>query len=223
MENIFNNLQSFYTYRKLIPIKLDNSNLDTLSYDYFSKSLKNDGFTIQLVMLNDNVNKLDNVISIIIICEYDYTTKISDFKKLLSLLSKKVKKDTLLTYKSIIFISENGFSNAVTKGLNNILTDIYNDVNVNSNFLKNDKIENLKFDNFKAIIPLGQYCSKHRILDKKEVDELLSTTHVNKNNLPTILFSDPQIIWIGAKRGDIIEIDRVSESTGSSIYYRCVN
>jgi DNA-directed RNA polymerase subunit H (RpoH/RPB5) len=41
-------------------------------------------------------------------------------------------------------------------------------------------------------------------------------------NLPSISIMDTQCIWLGAKLNDIIEIERLSESTGLSMYYRIV-
>jgi len=206
MENIFNNLQEFYKYRNYI---LD----EEINFNEFNKNLRLDGFGIQLL-------KTPSGDGIVIICEYDFLTKVSEFKKLLILFNKKIKLDKLLTFKHILFIGENGFGNAVDKALVDIFTETYG--SNGKSLISNDRVENLKFDHFRAIIPLGQYCSKHTILTKEEADKLLKSLHVSKINLPTIHFNDPQIIWIGASRGDIIHIDRLSESTGKSDYYRYV-
>lgn len=61
----------------------------------------------------------------------------------------------------------------------------------------------------------------HRLLSRNEVNSLLNTLGLTVNNLPKILVDDPQAKKIGAKAGDVIEIDR--EDFGHRhMYYRYV-
>jgi DNA-directed RNA polymerase subunit H len=62
---------------------------------------------------------------------------------------------------------------------------------------------------------------KHRILSEKEKEELLKKYNVTLEKLPKILISDPVVKALGAKVGDIIEIERDFEGF-KSIYYRVV-
>lgn len=62
---------------------------------------------------------------------------------------------------------------------------------------------------------------KHRILSQKEKEELLKKYGVKESQLPKILASDPMVKAIGAKPGDIIEIER-NLFGKKSIYYRLV-
>ncbi len=62
---------------------------------------------------------------------------------------------------------------------------------------------------------------KHRILSQKEKEELLKKYGVKESQLPKILASDPMVKAIGAKPGDIIEIER-NLFGKKSIYYRVV-
>jgi DNA-directed RNA polymerase subunit H len=66
------------------------------------------------------------------------------------------------------------------------------------------------------------YVPKHEILSKEEADALLKKYNITPSQLPSILISDPIVKAIGAKVGDIIKITRLSETSGISIYYRCV-
>ncbi len=213
MENIYNNLQEFYKYRNYEVI-------DKTNFNEFNKILKSDEFAIQFVNINNKDESMNTLMGCIIICEYDFLFKVSEFKKLLTILNKKLKTNKLFNFHKVIFISENGFGNAILKSFNDIILEFYN--NEGKSLILNDKVENLNFNYFRAIIPLGQYCSKHTILTKEESSNLLKTMRISKSNLPIILFSDPQVVWIGGSRGDIIHIDRISESTGKSDYYRLV-
>ena len=48
----------------------------------------------------------------------------------------------------------------------------------------------------------------HRVMSGSEVDELLKTLGIKISNLPKLLVEDPQAKKIGAKVGDVLEIDR---------------
>ena len=63
---------------------------------------------------------------------------------------------------------------------------------------------------------------KHRILSQPEVAELLNHILKPKESLPKILINDPQVVWLGAVVGEVIEIERPSEVTGTTMIYRIV-
>lgn len=61
----------------------------------------------------------------------------------------------------------------------------------------------------------------HRVLSRSDVNALLSVLNLMVSNLPKILVSDPQAKKLGAKAGDVIEIER--EDFGKDYkYYRHV-
>jgi DNA-directed RNA polymerase subunit H (RpoH/RPB5) len=61
----------------------------------------------------------------------------------------------------------------------------------------------------------------HRIMSAKEIEELLGTRSIGINNLPKILFGDPQVKKLGATPGDVIEIVRDDDGVRYK-YYRQV-
>ena len=63
---------------------------------------------------------------------------------------------------------------------------------------------------------------RHSILPKDEVDEILKKYNIRLNQLPKIHRKDPAANIIGAKLGDIIKIERESETAGISVAYRLV-
>ena len=63
---------------------------------------------------------------------------------------------------------------------------------------------------------------KHTILTADEAAEVLRSFNIDSNSLPKILSKDPAVKQLGAKVGDIIKIERVSETAGVSIAYRKV-
>ncbi|ASJ00176.1 DNA-directed RNA polymerase subunit H [Thermococcus gorgonarius] len=62
---------------------------------------------------------------------------------------------------------------------------------------------------------------EHRILSEEEKEELLRRYRIKISQLPQILASDPAVVELGAKPGDVIEIKRKSP-VGTSYYYRLV-
>ena len=63
---------------------------------------------------------------------------------------------------------------------------------------------------------------KHEIMTIKEAEEVLEKYHCKTTDLPLIFVSDPAIIGIGVKPGDMIKITRKSATAGESSYYRYV-
>lgn len=63
---------------------------------------------------------------------------------------------------------------------------------------------------------------KHEILTDEEANEVLKSFNIDANSLPKILSKDPAVKQLGAKVGNIIRIERVSETAGVSIAYRKV-
>ena len=63
---------------------------------------------------------------------------------------------------------------------------------------------------------------KHEIMTRKEAEGVLEKYHCRATDLPLIFASDPAIIAIGVKPGDMIKITRKSATAGESSYYRYV-
>jgi len=67
-----------------------------------------------------------------------------------------------------------------------------------------------------------EFVPKHEILKAEERAKLLQEYKVHPYQLPEIKASDPAIIAIGAKPGDIVQIVRKSSTAGKYIAYRYV-
>lgn len=88
---------------------------------------------------------------------------------------------------------------------------------------KNLNIYTYLHEHFNIIVPNGPLCYPHRIMDKKEINNLLNNElYCEINNLPKLRANDPQCIWIGAQPGDVVEVELPSELAGHVIQYRLV-
>ena len=63
---------------------------------------------------------------------------------------------------------------------------------------------------------------KHEVLDDEKKAELLKTLNIGAAQLPKILSTDPAVKAVGAKKGDVIKINRKSPTAGEYNYYRLV-
>lgn len=63
---------------------------------------------------------------------------------------------------------------------------------------------------------------KHEIIKKEDVEKVTAQFHCTVFDLPKILDTDPMVLKIGAKPGDVIRITRDSATAGWTYYYRHV-
>ena len=61
---------------------------------------------------------------------------------------------------------------------------------------------------------------KHAKLSEKEKGELLKRYNITLKGLPKISLTDPAIISLNAKHGDVIKIIRKSPTAGEVAFYR---
>ncbi|NOQ44071.1 MAG: DNA-directed RNA polymerase subunit H [Nitrosopumilus sp.] len=73
-----------------------------------------------------------------------------------------------------------------------------------------------------VLVPDHVYVPKHEIMTKKEAEEVLKKYHCKPTELPLIFVTDPAIMGLGIKPGDMIKITRKSSTAGESLYYRYV-
>ncbi len=63
---------------------------------------------------------------------------------------------------------------------------------------------------------------KHRVLSEEEKKEILRKYNAKLTQLPRILHTDPAVVALKAKPGDVIEIIRETSGLGKTKYYRVV-
>jgi len=72
------------------------------------------------------------------------------------------------------------------------------------------------------LVPDHVYVPKHEIISKTEAEEVLKKYNCKPTELPLIFVTDPAILGLGVKPGDMIKISRKSPTAGKSLYYRYV-
>ena len=74
----------------------------------------------------------------------------------------------------------------------------------------------------KVLVPDHLYVPRHEIISKEEAEEVLKRYNCMPTELPLIYATDPAIVGLGVRPGDMIKIYRHSPTAGESIYYRYV-
>ena len=71
-----------------------------------------------------------------------------------------------------------------------------------------------------VLVPDHVYVPKHEIISIKEAEQVLKKFNCKPTELPLIFVTDPAIVGLGVKPGDMIKITRKSSTAGESLYYR---
>ena len=97
-----------------------------------------------------------------------------------------------------------------------------NIINLLEEYVSSGKLRVFGYKTFIVNILTVPIIPKHEIMTEDEIAKLLEDNRITKSNLPMIKYSDPPIIWINAKIGDVVRIYRYSPVCGVSFYYRVV-
>ncbi len=74
----------------------------------------------------------------------------------------------------------------------------------------------------RVLVPDHIYVPKHEIIPKQEAEEVLNKYNCKPTELPLIFVTDPAILGLGVKPGDMIKITRKTPTAGESLSYRYV-
>lgn len=142
-----------------------------------------------------------------------FSVEVNDSMKIVYHINTKFKINELKKY-----LGENEHIIVVFKEkINNL--NIRNMRDQNNVFIEIFMMKELQFN-----ISRHMLVPKHEIMkNDDEIDKLLKTYNLKKNQLPIILHSDPMARYLNVKVGDIVKITRDSPSAGIAIVYRyCV-
>ncbi len=63
---------------------------------------------------------------------------------------------------------------------------------------------------------------EHRLLSEEEIEKTMASLGIKKEQLPKLSREDPIAKELDAKQGDVVEITRMSVTTGYALVYRHV-
>jgi DNA-directed RNA polymerase subunit H (RpoH/RPB5) len=141
------------------------------------------------------------IMYIFLISDSVLVSKSLEFKKLLNTIPDKEA--------HVVIVSREGIKTPVKKFMNNYTK-------------KNIKIKNLLYSNFKVdvrdniMVPAHILCTIDETKKAMEDNKIESLIH-----FPKIKLTDPQVLWVGGKPGQLIKIIR-KDVTGETLYYRVI-
>lgn len=194
---VYENLIKMTKYRNITlsdPVMSDSEFMQTLNHSGY-------------VLINGTRDSTDirgeSILSILLIGpNSDYANKTASFKDLIKILPKTEKK------LDVIVVSENDITVHIKKYIFQLMKEMPIDIN------------SYDYEIFMIEVPKHNGTVKHTIQDPEETKLFGETYNVDKTNYPAIYPSDPYAIWLGLKSGMVVELERLSETSGKSIAYR---
>lgn len=187
------------------------SNIIHKKYIYLCGRNRHNNYCIIILVHGDILSKTDSTRTMIRNVYLDFKKSHDDFDK------DKTNKEKI----EFIIIGNNIGKNIYkqTKSDFNIKKSQHETI---AQIYKHAEIHLYEFKYFKIEVPKGPNCFPHIIMSEEEKEAFLESQLLDISDLPKILTTDVQIIWIGAKKGDLIKIIRRSPQSGEEIYYRYV-
>lgn len=220
---IYKNVDKFYEYRRLVSLD------DVIEQDRFIKMIQKDKYIILSAAdhkdVSDEAGELDQV-------------KLKEVKQIVSSHNEKSKHNNIkitniiLVYTGtecetkranmlkltnhvrypnaeVIIITPTKISSGVTKGLQSLSLQKEH---------ANHEFRSFTYNLLNFVVPEYELAPKYEILTDDQVVEL-KEWFIEPDALPKIFENDPQMVWIGAKVGDIVKYIYLSEVTIEGIGY----
>lgn len=220
---IYRNLQSFYRYRRLVPLG------DEYSQEQFIKQIQKDKYMILSAADQAEVSDADGNLD---------KDKLGLIKQ--SILDYNEKSKTqLFTLTSILLVYPGTDCESKRANMMRLINHIrYPRVNiiivtptkVTSGVLKGlvalTSQKEHRYHDFKAftytllnsVLPEHELAPRYEILATEKIDQL-KEWFIDPDSLPKVFESDPQMVWLGAVAGDVIKFVYLSEVTIEAIGY----
>ncbi len=220
---IYKNIQSFYSYRKLVSLD------EELPQDQFIKSISKDKYvilssidrgivsnpdgTVNQEQLNakkkliDSYNEksnLDGIVLTNILLIYPGTDCESKRANMIKLINHIRFPST-----NVIIVTPTKISSGVAKGLQSLSSMREH---------RNHTFKAFTYTLLNSVLPEYELVPKYEILTQEQIENL-KAWFIEPAALPKIFENDPQMVWIGAKAGDVVKFKYLSEVTIEGIGY----
>lgn len=220
---IYKNIQTLYKYRRLVSLD------DEQSQDQFIKSIQKDKYILLSAanrsdVVNDAYEIDQSKISKIKTIVHAHNEKSKDSKiSITNILliypgtdceSKRANMMKLINHvrfplSEVIIITPFKVSSGVSKGLQMISGKSEH---------KGHTFKHFTYTLLSSVLPEHELVPRYEILSEDQIDEL-KKWFIDPDSLPKVFENDPQMVWIGAKEGDVLKFTYVSEITIEAIGY----
>lgn len=220
---IYRNTQSFYRYRGLVSID------DDLPQERFIKAIQKDKFKLltavarsDVVDSNDEIDERKRAELKRLVESYNEKSDPRDVRLVHILLvypgtdceSKKANMSALINHvrfprAEVVVVTPVKVSSSISKYLTSLSGAPEHE---------DHEFRPFTYTLLNAILPDHELVPKYTILNAEEVSGLKQWL-IDPNSLPKIFENDPQMVWIGAKVGDVVRFVAPCEVTIESVGY----
>jgi len=207
---IYRNIHSFYEYRKLHALK------PVSEQDDFIKNIQKDKYVILPSIPNIDIQTSEGKIDdqklanaekmkiLIVLLVYPGTECENKRANMIKIINK-----INFAFADVLIITPIKISAGVTKGLKALSIN---------NKKAYRSFKPFTYTLFNSVLPAYDLVPKYEILNQEQIKKL-EECRINPTTLPKIFENDPQMVWLGAKIGDVIKFIMPSEITIESIGY----
>lgn len=193
---VYRNLQKFVEYRSI------NTSYQWLGDAEFTRVINSDEYiVIRGVQSRPYNNKPKQIAIVLIAPNSEYASVLAKFRRMYNMVYTN-------DLDIMLIVTESGVSTFIKKTLNSEFTKSRTD------FIIRDYTYSL----FTIVIPEHVQVPPHKFASQDEITMLTKVGGLRR--LQKILDGDPPAIWMGAESGDVIRIERPSESSGVALVYR---
>lgn len=202
---VYSHLRRYFRYRGL-----EESKQEWIDRDRFIQNLNQ--FHYFRVDTTDAAGK--TIIVLILAADGAYARSSPSLRKFLARPdTEATARDGLL--KEVIIIAERGFFGKKK------LVEVFNEFRDRARGSADTYLA-YAYDVFALVVPEHVSVPPHTIATDEEVLAFLTRERKVLADLPAISARDPPVAWLGARPGQVVGIDRVSETAGRAFIYRLV-
>lgn len=209
---IKNLIEEFLPFRKITKTESEKK----YTNDEIISSMEHYGF-VRIDAECDPRGSRNKVVIIIINVNSKLSQHGADLRKFVeNIESESVFKEKKIN--ELIFVVDESFTDK--KNLVEIVYKLRSGPNVYDPNGDHPYINVIPFYVFSYSLPKSNVVPEHILLHNDELEKILESEHISYNDLPIIHAHDPAVIWIGGRIGQVVKINRISHTSGVSVFFR---
>lgn len=226
--NIYENVRIMLANREVQLLSEDKLTLEQISQTMEAS----DYITIYGYRAKSDIRVAAGVAALIVSRDSKYSTRTQDFDKLITSIGNNASMKTCLNragtaFVNIIVIINNTLRKVAKTtdedGKSTLSSLLQKKINLSINIDPTALLVEVYNYKLFSINILNHFLSQpHAITSDSELKLVTEILRKPVNEFPKINISDPQVVWLGARVGQVVKISRVSDSAGVFHTYRLV-
>ena len=213
---VYKHLREFAVARKCDPVEKNN----LVRNDFLTK-LKQVGY--HLYQINHRTDTKQSTVIAILPPDSDYAKKGKELGNMIKIMEKMVPKGTIVNEIIIIAPESVYVKKNILKKVRSFEVAASRGEAIKDEYVPTAKYYTIcPYKNFYLNVLKHHSMGKYTILNPKERDEVLKYQRKQLSNFSIIYSDNAPIVWIGARPGDFLMLERRSAASGKEIKYEVV-